>query len=67
MFTIQLNHEALRHGTATQDSRRVEHLVEYHTTGPPARRRRDVRRAIAGRLARIARRLDGEAARRAIA
>jgi hypothetical protein len=68
VFTTQLNHEALRHSTANLGSRRIKHLVEYRSTSPPAPRRRwDVRRAVARGLARTARRLDGEAARRAIA
>jgi hypothetical protein len=68
VFTTQFNHEALRHSTAGLDSRRIRHLVEYRTTDPPSpERRREVRRAIAGGLARTAHRLDGDAARRAIA
>jgi hypothetical protein len=68
VFTTQFNHEALRHSTANHDSRRIEHLVEYRTTDPPSpARRRDKRRLMARGLARTARRLDGEAARRALA
>jgi hypothetical protein len=67
VFTTQLNHETLRHRSAAAPRPGSEHLVEYRSTDPPPRRRLGVRRPIAGSLARIARRLDGEAARRAIA
>ncbi|UGS35054.1 hypothetical protein [Capillimicrobium parvum] len=68
MFTTQFNHETLRHRSAAAPPRGIEHLIEYRTMHPPSPRRRlDVRRLMAGGLARTARRLDGEAARRAIA
>jgi len=68
VFTTQFNHETLRHRSAAAPPRGIEHLVEYRTTHPPSPRRRlDLRRAVARGLARTARRLDGEAARRAIA
>jgi hypothetical protein len=67
VFTTQLNHETLRHRSAAAPRRGTEHLVEHRNADPPARRRLEVRRPAARSLARIARRLDGEAARRAIA
>jgi hypothetical protein len=68
VFTTQLNHETLRHRSAAAPARGIEHLIEYRTMHPPSPKRRlDVRRMMAARLARTARRLDSDAARRAIA
>lgn len=67
MFTTQFNHETLRHRAASAPREGREHLVELRTGDPPPPGRRRMRRPIALLLARAARRIDREAARRAIA
>jgi hypothetical protein len=66
VHTTQLNLETLRHRSAAPPRPGHEHLIDRRTSHPPSRRR-DARGVIAVGLARIARRLDREAARRAIA
>lgn len=66
MHTTQLNLETLRIRAAASPRPGSEHLaVRPRPHGPPTPRRS--RGALAAVLARAARRLDGEAARRAIA
>jgi hypothetical protein len=67
VFTTQLNVETLRqrHAAATRRKPGTEHLIELRSH-PPSRGRLSLRPPLALVLARIARRVDGEAARRAI-
>jgi hypothetical protein len=66
VHTTQLNLETLRHRSAAPPRAGHEHLIARRTSHPPSLRR-DARGVIAVGLARIARRLDREAARRAVA
>jgi hypothetical protein len=66
VHTTQLNLETLRHRSAAPPRPGTEHLIDVRTAHPPSRRR-EAREVIAAGLARAARRLDRDAARRAIA
>ena len=69
MFTTELNHETLRSWAAASPRPGSEHLAERQVRKhpPPGRRRARPRGLMAAGLARAARRLDGDAARRVIA
>lgn len=69
MLTTELNRETLRSWVATPPRPGAEHLAEARLRQhpPPGRRRTRPRGLVAAGLARAAHRLDGEAARRAIA
>jgi hypothetical protein len=69
VFTTSLNLETLRSWAAAPPRPDQEHLVELQLRHhpPPGSRERHPRGMAAAGLARVARRIDGEAARRAIA
>ena len=69
MFTTELNRETLRSWAATPPRPGLEHLADRQLRRhpPPGTPGLGPRGAAAAGLARMARRLDGEAARRAIA
>jgi hypothetical protein len=68
VFTTEMQREMLRQRTADLPRHRAEHLRLLRESGhPPSRRRAAPRRGLAVVLARAARRLDGDTARRAIA
>jgi hypothetical protein len=68
VFTTEMQREMLRQRTADLPRHRAEHLRLLRESGhPPSRRKAAPRRGLAVVLARAARRLDGETARRAIA
>jgi hypothetical protein len=66
VHTTQLNLETIRQRSAAAPKPGTEHLIDARCAHPPSRRR-DARGVIAVALARAARRVDGDAARRAIA
>lgn len=69
MFTTELNRETLRSWAATPPRPGLEHLADRQLRQhpPPGRHGLGPRGVAAASLARMARRLDGEAARRVIA
>jgi hypothetical protein len=68
VFTTEMQHEMLRQRTADLPRHRAEQLRLLRESGhPPSRRPAAPRRGLAVVLARAARRLDGDTARRAIA
>lgn len=69
MFTTELNRETLRSWAAAPPRPGAEHLADWRVRQhpPPGAPRARPRGVAAASLARLARRLDGEAARRAIA
>ena len=63
-----MQHEMLRQRTADLPRDRAKHLRLLRESGhPPSRHRAAPRRGLAVLLARAARRLDGDTARRAVA
>jgi hypothetical protein len=68
VFTTEMQREMLRQRTADLPSHRAEQLRLLRESGhPPSRRKAAPRRGLAVVLARAARRLDGDTARRALA
>jgi hypothetical protein len=68
VFTTEFNRQMLSQRTADLAAHRNEHLRLLRESGdPPSRRKAAPRRGLATVLARAARRLDGETARRALA
>jgi hypothetical protein len=68
VFSTQFNAETMRQRQAAVQSRKpgTEHLIDLRSH-PPSRGRLSPRPPLAVVLARIARKVDGEAAKRAIA
>jgi hypothetical protein len=68
VHTTELNRQMLSQRPADLSDHRAEHLRLLRESGhPPSRRKAAPRRGLAVVLARAARRLDGETARRALA
>jgi hypothetical protein len=70
VFSTQFNHETMRHRQAAASRRKpgTEHLIDLRSHPPSrGRHRLSPRPPLAVVLARIARRVDRDAARRAIA
>jgi hypothetical protein len=68
VHTTEMNRQMLSRRTADLPGHRAEHLRLLRESGhPPSRRRAAPRRGLTTVLARAARRLDGDTARRALA